>query len=102
MCISAIFRWNIKNEDSNYDEKFWDEISKHCNSQQSCYLIVKTKKLDFYVCSSMKLDIWRAGKKVDFTAEFIEKEKFVGNIINISVKQNEEIVVYKYVCNVTS
>ncbi|MBW9146667.1 glycoside hydrolase family 65 protein [Clostridium sp. CM027] len=101
LCISAYLDGDIKNADSNYDEKFWDEISKQCNKEQSS-LIVKTKKLDFYVCSSMKLDIFRADKKVDFNAEFIESEKFVGNIVSLNVKQNEEIVVYKYVCNVTS
>lgn len=101
LCISAYLDGNIKNKDSNYDEKFWDEISKKCNQEQSS-LIIKTKKLDFYLCSSMKLDILQAGKKVDFNAEFIEAEKFICNIVNLPVKQNEETVVYKYVCNVTS
>lgn len=101
MCISPYLDGDIKNEDSNYDEKFWCEVSKQCNVEQSS-LIVKTKKLDFHVCSSMKLDILQAGKKVDFIPEFIEAEKFIGNIIDLTVRQNEETVVYKYVCNVTS
>ncbi|MBC2579519.1 glycoside hydrolase family 65 protein [Clostridium sp. DJ247] len=101
LSISPYLDGDIKNKDSNYDEKFWDEVSKESNVGQSS-VTVKTKKLDFYVCSSMKFDIIQDNKKIDFNAECIEKEKFAGNVVNLSVKQNEEIVVYKYVSNVTS
>ena len=92
---------DVKNEDSNYDEKFWDEVSKQCDEDGSS-LIIKTKKLDFHVCSAMKLDILKDGKKVDYNPVFIKAEKYVGNSVTLSVKQNEEIVMYKYVCNITS
>ena len=101
LCISAYLDGDIRNKDANYDEKFWDEVSKQCKQEQSS-LIVKTKKLDFYLCSSMKLDVLQPDKKVNSNVKYIEAEKFVGNIVDIRVKQNEETVVYKYVCNVTS
>ena len=101
LCISAYLDGNIKNKDSNYNEKFWSEISKQCNEKQSS-LLIKTKKLDFYLCSSMKLDIYQSDKSVDFSPEFIETEKFISNKVKLRVKQNQETVVYKYVCNVTS
>ncbi|GIM27446.1 maltose phosphorylase [Clostridium polyendosporum] len=101
LSVSPYLDGDIKNKDSNYDEKFWDEVSKKSNLGQVS-LVVKTKKLDFYVCSSMRYDIIQADKKVDFNGECIEKEKFAGNIVNLNVKQGEETVVYKYVSNVTS
>ncbi|MGH4049781.1 MAG: glycoside hydrolase family 65 protein [Clostridium sp.] len=92
---------DVKNEDSNYDEKFWDEVLKQCDEQGSS-LIIKTKKLDFHLCSAMKFDIFKDGLKVDYNPEFIKAEKYVGNSVKLNVKQNEEIVMYKYVCNITS
>lgn len=92
---------DVKNEDSNYDEKFWDEVSKQCDEQGSS-LIIKTKKLDFHLCSAMKFDIFKDGLKMDYNPEFIKAEKYVGNSVKLNVKQNEEIVMYKYVCNITS
>lgn len=101
LTIAPYLDGDIKNKDSNYDEKFWDEVSKTCDNGQSS-LTVKTKKLDFHVCSSMKYDIIQSNEKVNLNPECIEKEKFVGNIVNLSVKENQEIIVYKYVSNVTS
>jgi maltose phosphorylase len=101
LTISPFLDGDIKNRDSNYDEKFWEEVSKKSEAFQAS-LVLKTKKLDFHVCSSMRYHITQANKKVDSKAECIEKDKFVGNIVNINVKENEEIVVYKYVSNVTS
>ncbi len=42
--ISPYLDGDIKNEDSNYDEKFWDTISKQIGLGNG-YLTVKTKKL---------------------------------------------------------
>lgn len=92
---------NIQNKDSNYDEKFWDEISK-LTDDTFCSLTIKTKKLDFYMCSSMKYNITNNGKKISFKAKPLQDKKFVGNLINLNVKENEEISITKYVSNVTS
>lgn len=92
---------DVENKDSNYDEKFWNEVSK-TSYNGGATLVVKTKKLDFYLSSSMKFDITKENKKVNLEADFVERKKFVGNIVNIDVKQNEKITLYKYVSNVTS
>ena len=92
---------DIKNTDSNYDEKFWEEVQKE-NAVGQASLTVKTKKLDFHVCSSMKYDITQGGKQHEIKAELIERNKFVGNIIHLDLKQSEETIIYKYVSNVTS
>ena len=99
--ISPYLNGNIENRDSNYDEKFWDEVSKKAVSGEAS-LTIKTKKLDFYLCSSMKYDIFKDNTKVKYEAETVEKEKFVGNVVTLNVKENEEITIIKYVSNVTS
>lgn len=42
----------ITNEDSNWDDKFWD-ISEVSNSTNSGYISTKTMKTDFHVCTGM-------------------------------------------------
>jgi maltose phosphorylase len=92
---------DIKNKDSNYEEKFWSEVSKAASNDEA-YLTIKTKKLDFHLCSTMKYDIVINNVKQSFNAEIIEKEKYVQNNVSVTIKENEEIVIYKYVASVTS
>lgn len=99
--ITAYLDGDVKNEDSNYDEKFWDEVSKSASSGEAS-LVVSTKKLDFHVCSTMKFDIVQAGRKVNVTADTIEKEKYVSNTVVLPCSKGEETVIYKYTSNVTS
>ncbi|MHC1683615.1 MAG: glycoside hydrolase family 65 protein [Clostridiaceae bacterium] len=101
LSITTYLDGDIKNKDSNYDEKFWDEVSKRSDIGQAS-LTVKTKKLDFYLCSSMRYDIIQGDTIVDVDADIIEKEKFVGNIASIDIIKDQEIEIYKYVSNVTS
>ncbi|MNH74717.1 Maltose phosphorylase [compost metagenome] len=92
---------DVKNKDSNYEEKFWNEVSKEV-SAGSANLTLKTKKLDFHVTSVMTYDLFKNGEKLDLTPSTVEKEKYVGNDVTIQAEQNDEIVLYKYVANVTS
>nr|WP_245339295.1 glycoside hydrolase family 65 protein [Paenibacillus shirakamiensis] len=92
---------DVKNKDSNYEEKFWNEVSKEvglCTAN----LTLKTKKLDFHITSVMTYDIVKNGQKLEFTPSTSEKEKYVANDITIAAAPNDEIVLYKYVANVTS
>ncbi|OPJ64204.1 glycoside hydrolase family 65 protein [Clostridium oryzae] len=101
LTISPYLDGNVKNTDSNYDEKFWDEIYSN-SAMGEASLTVKTKKLDFYVNSSMKYDIEQSGKKINFNARTKLEKKFVGNVVELKIKRDEDTTIYKYVANVTS
>ncbi|ASA20095.1 glycoside hydrolase family 65 protein [Paenibacillus donghaensis] len=92
---------DIKNKDSNYDEKFWNEVEKK-GEPDSGYLTLKTKKLDFHVTSAMAFDILVNGEQLNAEAEVIEQEKYVASTVHLSVKPGDQIVIYKYAANVTS
>ncbi|MNB77061.1 Maltose phosphorylase [compost metagenome] len=92
---------DVKNKDSNYDEKFWNEVEKNVESG-SGYVTLKTKKLDFHVTTAMVYDIHVAGNKLDVEAETVDREKYVANIVKVPVKENEQLVIYKYAASVTS
>ena len=43
---------DVKNEDSNYDEKFWEEVSKEINGNKGV-IVTRTLKTDFHVATGM-------------------------------------------------
>lgn len=92
---------DVKNQDSNYDEKFWDEVSKDIKSYEG-YLTMKTKKLDFHVCSYMKFDVFKNDAKVEDTETTVQKVKYIANEVKLDCKKGDTVTLYKYVANVTS
>ncbi|MHA6529441.1 glycoside hydrolase family 65 protein [Paenibacillus sp. BAC0078] len=92
---------DIKNKDSNYDEKFWNEVEKQANPDGG-HLTLKTKKLDFHVTSAYLFDILVNGEKFAGEAEAIQQEKYVGSKAKLTVQAGDQVVIYKYAANVTS
>ncbi len=92
---------DIINQDSNYDEKFWSEENKEVINEEA-YLTLKTKKLDFYVCTGQKIAVTKNGKPYEFDSNQTDRRKYVENLITVRAEQGDEIVVYKYACNISS
>lgn len=101
LTVTPYLDGDVKNKDSNYDEKFWLEVFKEA-AQGSAALTVKTKKLDFHVTSVMSYYLSKNGAKLDLQAELIEKEKYAANRVSVPVSEGEAVTIYKYVANVTS
>ncbi|GIP23455.1 glycoside hydrolase family 65 protein [Paenibacillus sp. J22TS3] len=99
--FTAYLDGDVQNKDSNYEEKFWSEVSKEV-AVGTANLTLKTKKLDFHVTSVMTYDVFKNGGKLDITPSTVEKEKYVGNDITVQAEQGDEVTIYKYVANVTS
>ena len=99
--LSLYLDGDVKNEDANYDEKFWDETTRE-NTAQGALLTVKTRKLDFHVCSAMAYDILQRGQKVSVPADLTSRDKYVAHTLHLPVEQGQTTIAYKYVANVTS
>jgi len=92
---------DIKNQDSNYDEKFWDEVQKEVNLN-TAYLTLRTKKTAFEVCTGMHFEIQQNGKALTVEPTLIEQDKFVAGTVKVVVAENQETTIYKYAANVSS
>lgn len=92
---------DISNEDSNYDEKFWDEIDRNTGND-TAMLTLRTKKTEFYVCTAQKIAISINGNDEKFTSIQDARTKYVEQRITINAKEGDEVVVYKYAANVSS
>jgi len=99
--ITPYIDGDIKNQDANYDEKFWDEVHKETH-HGSAYLTLRTKKTGFHVCTGMKFDIQQNGKSIEFLSAPVEREKYVANKVSIEVKEKQETVIFKYAANLSS
>ncbi|WP_238653255.1 glycoside hydrolase family 65 protein [Paenibacillus piscarius] len=99
--ITPYLDGDVKNKDSNYDEKFWNEVEKKAGPAGG-HLTLKTKKLDFHVTSAFAFDILLNGEPVTAEAEVLEQEKYVGSKVTVPVASGGQLVIYKYAANVTS
>ncbi|MCB2298307.1 family 65 glycosyl hydrolase domain-containing protein [Clostridium tagluense] len=99
--ITPYLDGDVMNSDSNYDEKFWDEISSEVKPYEG-YMMLKTKKLDFHICTYMTYEITKNGEIIKPIAEFKQSEKYISNNVLVHCNENDEVVIYKYVANTSS
>ncbi len=92
---------DVKNQDSNYDEKFWDEVDKNVEAFGG-FLTQKTKKSDFAVSAAMKYTLSVNDYSADVQPELLLKDKFVGNRISVNAAENSKISMIKYIAVTSS
>ena len=92
---------DIKNKDSNYDEKFWDEVTKG-NWNDGGYVQLRTKKTGFEVATGQKITILENGTPVNFSAQSIQREKYVASRVKLNALQGRDITLIKYAANLSS
>ena len=85
----------ITNEDSNWDDKFWDVLSIDFEDNQA-YIVSRTMKTDFYVCTYMHNEISLNGKKLLLTPTVDAYKDSISFTYSQSVKQNETYTITKY------
>lgn len=92
---------DVKNQDSNYDEKFWDETGKGFY-ENGCFVEMKTKKTGFVVCTGMQFSVSVDEEQIELKLEKTEREKFTGLTQITPVKEAQTITLYKYAANLSS
>jgi maltose phosphorylase len=99
--VKSFIDGDVKNQDANYDEKFWEEIEK-INENNCSYLTLRTKKTEFEVCSgtSLFLNIGDELFDANFTEEF--KQKYISLSSQLPISKNIPVTIYKIVANLSS
>ena len=84
----------ITNEDSNWDDKFWNTTNVSFNDNRA-FIEAHTMKTSFDTCTFMQAEVFLDGKKVE--ANKSEKsENFISIEFEQFVKKNEKISLVKY------
>jgi len=85
----------IVNEDSNYDEFFW-EILQLEEGKNKAFILSKTYKSDFYVCTGMKVKFTLNEHEINLPYESVIKEKSIALKYKTHLKQGDTLTLFKY------
>jgi maltose phosphorylase len=92
---------DVVNKDSNYDEKFWDEVHKE-SQPGSALVVAQTRKTFFQVATGMTYKIEAGGKEAPSKVSANTREKYADNVVATELKQHVPLVIYKYAAVLSS
>jgi maltose phosphorylase len=92
---------DVFNEDSNYDEKFWVEVSKEINNTEG-FLTLETLKTRFQVCAAMNFRLLKNNVPVNSVATNFVSEKYIEAAQIVNVNKGDVITVEKYAAVISS
>jgi maltose phosphorylase len=85
----------ITNEDTNWDDKFWDTLNvSHENNQ--AFIKAKTMKTDFHTCTFMESQVFIDGKSVMIEPNISSDSTSAAFSYSYNVKQNETYSIHKF------
>jgi maltose phosphorylase len=99
--LTSFIDGDVKNQDSNYDEKFWDEVSREQNASGS-YLTMRTKKTAFDVTTGVKTLVLVNGTDTALSPDTEIRDKYLSESVTADIKANETVIVYKIATNLSS
>ena len=92
---------DVKNEDTNYGEKFWVEVSKEVNGNEG-FLITRTLKTDFHVATGMTFEFLKDARDFPVRADILKREKYIACKVTLEIGKGEELILNKYVSVLSS
>jgi maltose phosphorylase len=94
--------FDVVNEDSNYDEQFWEEVNKETEGNRG-FITARTKKLDFHVCAGMHVAAAVNGKMLEEELQYSnERNKYIELMMEFDVHPGDTVSLYKYASVVAS
>lgn len=99
--LKSFINGDVKNQDANYDEKFWDEVSRSQNGSGS-YLTMRTRKTGFEVITGVKTILYQdaAPRTLQPDEEF--KEKYLSESAELDIHPGQLVRIYKIATNLSS
>ncbi len=85
----------ITNEDTNWDDQFWDVLKVSQNNQQS-FVEARTMKTHFYTCTFMQSRLFVNSNEVSADCENAKTDKTASYSYTQEVKQNETYTIHKF------
>ncbi|NNE26524.1 MAG: glycoside hydrolase family 65 protein [Saprospiraceae bacterium] len=93
--ISAFLDFDIVNKDSNYDEKFWEEVAQSSTGNDS-FVHARTLKTSFELGVSQSLAIYHNGSRLNANSHNTHS-KYASNQYEVDINPGDEIRITKYV-----
>ncbi len=99
--ISPYIDGDVKNEDANYNEKFWIEVKKSISGTKG-FVTLETRKTHFQVCTAMDYKMYVDGKEQQLSPETKSAEKYIESSVTIQGKEKQTVSIIKYAVNLSS
>ncbi|MCR8561332.1 glycoside hydrolase family 65 protein [Mucilaginibacter sp. BJC16-A38] len=101
LTITPFIDGDVVNKDSNYDEKFWDEVKKE-SWNDGGFIQMRTKKTGFEVATGMLISVLQAGEPVKLHTQAVTKEKYIAAKFKLQVTEEQNTTIIKYAANLSS
>ncbi|PUZ27598.1 maltose phosphorylase [Chitinophaga costaii] len=98
--ITPYLNGDIRNQDANYDEKFWEPIAHDVQGSEA-YITMETRKTAFQVTTGMAYTVLQDGK-VLAPQTTTSEATYVAATFQVQAPAGQEIVVYKMAANLSS
>ncbi len=85
----------ITNEDTNWDDQFWDVLEVSQNKEQS-FIQARTMKTHFYTCTFMQSRLFLEGKEVLTDCNNTKTEKSASCSYQQEVQKNKTFTIHKF------
>ena len=85
----------ITNEDSNWDDQFWDILEVIQNNQQS-FIKARTMKTHFYTCTFMESRLFINDKEIVTSVKNEQSPKTISSIHKQEVQKNKTFTIHKF------
>ncbi|KGL63865.1 glycoside hydrolase family 65 protein [Polaribacter sp. Hel1_85] len=85
----------ITNEDTNWDDQFWDVLEVSQNNQQS-YIQARTMKTHFYTCTFMESRLFVDNNEVITDCKNKQTSNYTSCTYQQEIKQNQTFTIHKF------
>jgi len=85
----------ITNEDTNWDDQFWDTLNVSAENNQA-FIQSKTMKTDFYTCTYMESELFLNNSKVNIRPTINESVTFISYGYENEVNKGDTFSIQKY------
>jgi maltose phosphorylase len=92
---------DVRNEDANYDEKFWLEVGREIKDREAC-ITGQTKKSNFLLATGMRYELEKNGSPISPDCQTINREKYVASVCSLPLRPGDQATVFKYAVNLTN
>ncbi len=92
---------DVRNEDANYDEKFWREVSRELTDHH-VIITAATWKTDFHVATGITYHLLLNGKPVQAPAKILEREKYGAHQLRLTLRPGDTMEIIKYAAVISS
>ena len=85
----------ITNEDTNWDDKFWDvlDVSSH---EEKSFIQARTLKTHFHTCTFMESKLFVNNNPVNIESKVEQSENFISSSYEQDIQQNQTFTIHKF------